>query len=267
MRIGTLARIFAHELDVDFEDAQQLLLDLLAGQVGDVEVDLVLALYPAPLVDAHIEDFACGDVARHEVAVGGILLLKEVPAVAFGDVARVSAVVRVLGNPHAPALAAHRLGNQAALVLARDGGRVNLDELAVGVVRALLVADARRAARADDGVGRVFEDHARSACGDDDRLLAEGTNLHRAQVLRDQPAADAVLVQNQPQELPAFVLGDAPFHLPAAHLLVQSVQQLLSCGRARERRAVVARAAEASEVDQALWGAVERHAHAIEQDR
>jgi hypothetical protein len=28
---------------------------------------------------------------------------------------------------------------------------------------------------------------------------------------------------------------------------------------------VVARAAEASEVDQALWGAVERHAHAIEQ--
>jgi hypothetical protein len=222
MRIGVFARVVAHELDVDFEDAQQLLLDLLAGQVRDVEVDLVLALYPAPLVDAHIEDFACGDVARHEVAVGGILLLKEVPAVAFGDVARVALVVGVFRHPHAPALAAHRLRNQAALVFARNGRRVNLDELAVGVVRALLVADARRAARADDGVGRVLENHAGTACSDDDRLFAEGADFHRAQVLRDQPAADAVLVQNQPQELPAFVFGDAPFHFPAAHLLVKA---------------------------------------------
>jgi hypothetical protein len=52
--------------------------------VRQVEVDLVLAV-DAVAVEADLEDFARGDVARDEVAVGRVLLFEEVPAVALGD--------------------------------------------------------------------------------------------------------------------------------------------------------------------------------------
>jgi hypothetical protein len=50
------------------------------------------------------------------------------------------------------------------------------------------------------------------------------------------------------------------------HLLVERVDELLAGGGPRERGAVEERAAEAAEVEQALGRAVERDAHAVEQE-
>ena len=79
------------------------------------------------------------------------------------------------------------------------------------------------------------------------------------------PRACAFGVEDGGEKLPALVLLDLAFGLVAADLLVERVEQLLAGGGAGEGGAVVERAAEAAEVEQALGGAVEGHAHAVEQ--
>ncbi len=100
---------------------------------------------------------------------------------------------------------------------------------------------------------------------DDDGVGGEGADLHGAEVHGDDAAADAVGVEDGGEELPALVLGDLALGLVAADLLVERVEELLAGGGAGEGGAVVERAAEAAEVEQAFGGAVEGHAHAVEQ--
>lgn len=45
-------------------------------------------------------------------------------------------------------------------------------------------------------------------------------NLHRTKILTDRTAADARLVDDGPEELPAFILLDEPLRLIATNLLV-----------------------------------------------
>ncbi len=71
----------------------------------------------------------------------------------------------VLRDPDAAAFAAGRFGHEAELVFAGDGGGVDLDEFAVGVVGALLVEGGLGGAGADDGVGALAEDGAVAAGG------------------------------------------------------------------------------------------------------
>ncbi|CDN41770.1 hypothetical protein BN871_AL_00170 [Paenibacillus sp. P22] len=248
-----LARIVADELLVDLDDAAELDVELLGILMGKIEVDHILAVDAELLVDAYGEDLAGRDVARHEVAVSRVFLLEEVPRLA------------VLVRPDAAAFAARRFGHETVFVVARNGRRVDLDHLAVGVVDALLVHRAGCRARIDDRVGRLAENDAGAACRQDDRVGAEGMDLHRAQVLAGDAAADAVLVHDRSHELEMLMLADEAGGLPAAYLLVQRVQQLLARRRAGERRAVVLRAAEAAEVQQAFRRAAEHDAHPVHQ--
>ena len=235
------------------------------GEVGDVEVDHGLA------VDAHVvlvddfEDGAGGDVAGDEVAVLGVPLFEEVPAFGFGDGLRGALVVLVFGDPDAAAFAAGGLGHEAELVFAGDGGGVDLDELAVGVVGALLVEGGLGGAGADDGVGGLAEDGSVAAGADDDGVGGEGAGLHGAEVHGADAAAGAFAVEDGGEELPAFVLGDFAFGFVAADLLVEGVEELLAGGCSGKGGAVVERSAEAAEVEQAFGGAVEGDAHAVEQ--
>ena len=103
---GDFAGVVADELFVDFEDAFELVVCGSRSMWVDVEVDHGLA------VDAHVvlvddlEDGAGGDVAGDEVAVLGVPLFEEVPAVGFGDGFGGALVVLVLGDPDAAAFAA-----------------------------------------------------------------------------------------------------------------------------------------------------------------
>src|SRR5262249_12076022 len=145
----------------------------------------------ALLVKALLEELAARDVARNEVAVAGVLLLEEVVAPALGHVAPGALLLGVARNPHAPALAAHALGDEAQLVGAGDGRGVDLDELAVRVAGALLVGLARRRPGVDDRVGALAEDDAAAARREANALAGEGLDGHRLHVLRDDAAADA----------------------------------------------------------------------------
>ena len=213
----------------------------------------------------HFVDGAGGDVARHQVAVLGIPLFQEVPALAFGDALGIALVARLLGHPDAAAFAAGRLRHQAQLVFAGDARGMDLDELAVGVVRPLLIERGLRRSGADHGIRGLAEDGADAAGGNDDRVGREGLHLHAAQVHGADATADALVIDHGGEEFPGFVLGDFAFGLVAAHLLVERIEQLLAGGGAGKRGAVVERAAEAAEVEQAFGGAVEGNAHAVEQ--
>src|SRR5690606_3836633 len=117
----------AHELLIDLDNAAELDVQLLRILMGQAEIDHVLAVDAELHIDADREDLARGDIPRYEVAVRRIFLLEEVPRLA------------VLVRPDASALAARRFGHQAQLVVARDRRRMNLDELAVRIVDALLI--------------------------------------------------------------------------------------------------------------------------------
>jgi len=128
--------------------------------VGDVEVDRVTAVDAKALIAADGEDLAGGDVAGNEVAVVRVTLLEKVPALAVGNLGRVALVALGFRHPDARPLAAQRLGNEAQLVGPGDRRRVHLDELAVGIGRALLIRSARRRAGVDQRLRRASEDEA-----------------------------------------------------------------------------------------------------------
>ncbi len=93
----------------------------------------------------------------------------------------------------------------------------------------------------------------------------KAAQLHGAQVEGGDAAGYAFGVEDGGEKLPAFVFLDFAVGLVAADLLVECVEQLLAGGGAGKGGAVVERAAEAAEIEQALGGAIEGHAHAVEQ--
>ena len=113
-------------------------------------------------------------------------------------------------NPDAAAFAARRLRHEAQLVFAGNGGGVHLDELAVGVVGALLEDRRLRRAGADHGVGALAEDGADAAGGEDDGVGREGLEFHGAQVEGGDAAGHAFGVDDGGEKLPALVFLTLP---------------------------------------------------------
>src|SRR5271157_4720023 len=142
---------------------------------------------------------------------------------------------------------------------------MHLDEFSVGVVRALLIERRLRRSGADDRVGGLAEDGAITAGRYNHRFCREGVYRHAAQIHGADTATDTLVVDDAGEELPRFVLRDFAFGFVAAHLLVERVEQLLASSGPRKGSAVVERAAEAPEVEQSLWSAVEGNTHAVEQ--
>ena len=93
----------------------------------------------------------------------------------------------------------------------------------------------------------------------------KAAQLHGAEIEGGDAAGHALGVDDGGEELPAFVFLDAAFGLVAADLLVEGIEELLAGGGAGEGGAMVERTAKTAEVEQALGGAVEGDAHAVEE--
>src|SRR4029077_6389854 len=168
-------------------------------------------------------------------------------------------------NPDASPFAARRFRHEAQLVFAGNRRWVDLDKLAVRVIAALLVQSGLRRSGTHYRIRGLAEDGANAAGRDDDGVGREGADFHTAQVHRADAAADAVSVEHGREKFPVLVLLHLAFGLVAAHLLVEGVEKLLSGRRSGECGAVIERASEAAEIEQAFGSAVEWHAHAIKQ--
>jgi len=104
-----------------------------------------------------LEDGAGGDVARDQVAVLRYHSSRKYQRSASGwNADRACRFCR--GAPRRGAFAARGLGHEAEFIVAGNAGGMDLDELAVGVVRALLVERRLRRASADHRVGGLAED-------------------------------------------------------------------------------------------------------------
>src|SRR5579863_10031001 len=142
---------------------------------------------------------------------------------------------------------------------------MDLDEFAIGIIDALLKDRRLRRTCADYGVGALAEDGADAPGGQDRRFSREGAEFHRAEIQRRDAARDALRVDDGREKLPALVLLDLAFRLIAAHLLIESVEELLAGGRSRKGGAVIEGAPEPAEIQEAFRGAVEGDTHAIEE--
>ena len=190
------------------------------GRVRDVEVDHG-AGRTMPMPSPRKTTLKISRVAMSrgsEVAVLGITLFEEVPAVAFGDGLGGPLVELILGDPDAATFAAKKagLGHEAELVFAGDGGGVDLDELAVLRWRSRRPADREGGlggAGADDRVSGLAEDGSVATGADDNCIRRERPCLHAAEVHGADAAAGSLGVEDGGEELPAFVLGDFAFGL------------------------------------------------------
>src|SRR5580692_10967640 len=80
-----------------------------------------------------------------------------------------------------------------------------------------------------------------------------------------EPVGDALVVDYGGQKCPALEFFYLIFGFRATDLLIEGVEELLSCGGPGKRGAVIERAAEAPEIEQAFRRAIEHDAHAIEE--
>src|ERR1700756_1900126 len=98
---GRVARIVPDKLLVDLENAFQLLVENLAVNVRQVEVDHRLSVDAEAVLVNDLEDGPCSHVARNQIPVLGIPLLEKVPALAFWNALGIAIVALLLRNPDA----------------------------------------------------------------------------------------------------------------------------------------------------------------------
>ena len=103
---GRVTGIVADELLVDFENALELAIESGAVDVRQVEIDHRLPIDAEVEFVNHFVDGTGRDIARHQVAILGIPLFQEVPALAFRNALGIALVVRLLGYPDTATFAA-----------------------------------------------------------------------------------------------------------------------------------------------------------------
>src|SRR5262249_16090122 len=236
-----------------------------AIDVREIEVNHWFTFYTQPILVNYFVNRARGHVAGHEIAVLGIPLFEEVPALVLGNRLGIAIVAGLLGNPDTSTLATRRLGHQAKLVFARNRRGMNLDELSIRVVATLLVERRLRRSGANHGVGGFAEDRTDSARADDDCGSWESADLHGTQVHGANAAADVPRVNHWGKKFPTFVLLYFAFRLVTPNLLSQRIEKLLTCSRAGECGTVVKCSTEAAKVEQSFRSAIEGDTHAVKQ--
>ena len=191
---GFNAGIDAAEFFVDFENAFELTVENLTGNVRDVEIHGGLVGEPELFLIHDAMDGAGGDVAGDEIAVFGIPLFEEIEALVFRNTFRGTIVAGFFRDPDTAAFTACGFAHEAELVLAGDGGGMDLDEFAVGIIDALLEESGLGGAGADDGVGGTAEDGTDAASAKNDGIGREGFDFHGAEIHGGDAAADAGIV-------------------------------------------------------------------------
>ena len=179
--------------------------------MGDVEIDRWFASYSLLQFKNNFVDGPGGYVARNQIAVFWIPLFEEIKALGLRNLFGGALVGGIAWNPDPAAFTARGFAHQPAFVFAGDGGGMDLNEFAVGVVDALLEQRGLRGAGADYGIGGAAEDGADAAGTENSGIRTEGADLHGLKVHGANAAADSSVIENGGEEGPAFVFLDAAF--------------------------------------------------------
>src|SRR5580700_9121192 len=98
---------------------------------------------------------------------------------------------------------------------------MNLNELAIRVIAALLIVRGLRRSGTHNRIGGLAEDGPDTARSYDDGIGREGAHFHAAQIHRADAAADVFSVENGREKFPVLVLLYLTFGLVAPDLLVE----------------------------------------------
>src|SRR5258705_10360329 len=176
-----MSRIIAHKHFVNFKDRAKFSVQSLRGNMRQIEVDLVFSA-DALAFDTDLENFAGGDVARNEISVGRKLLLEKIPTFVFRYRRRRSCLARFARHPNPAAFAACGLRHQPQLVFTGNRSGMDLDKLAVRILRALLVTSGDSTAGANHRVGRLAINQTWSPGSHDHSVGGKGFQLESPQV-------------------------------------------------------------------------------------
>src|SRR5580765_1251020 len=113
---GRVARIVAHKLLINLEDAFQLAIENLPVDVRQVEIDHRLTVNAEIVLIHDLEDGSCRHIAGYEIPVLRIPLFQEVPTLTLGNGLGITLVAWSLRHPNASAFAARRLRHEAQLI-------------------------------------------------------------------------------------------------------------------------------------------------------
>jgi hypothetical protein len=84
-------------------------------------------------------------------------------------------------------------------------------------------------------------------------------------VHRHETATHLMIVEDEREHLPSFILFNFAADFKAPDLFIERVEKLLPGRCSGESGAMMLRAAEAAEIEQAFFGAREGHTHAVEE--
>jgi hypothetical protein len=203
-------------------------------------------------VNANLENSTGGYVTRYQVTISRIHILQEVPRLTISV------------NPYTTTLTAASLGHQTVLVGARDCSWMDLNELRVGNLCALLINCRNCRTITNSGSGATAKYLTRATGCQDNNISLEGLDFHGVHALGNDTTANAVLILEDLYEFPELVLGYAALNFPATNLLVKSIEELLASGRTGKAGTLILLTTEVTEVKNALWSTGERYTHAIE---
>ena len=250
-------RILTYEVIVHFEDAAQFAFEVISRNMGQVEVYAVRVGHAEAHVHNNLVDCAGCNVTRYEVAVCRIHIFEEVPAFFFARLG----VLAIY--PDTAAFTTAGFGHQAVLIGTRNSRRMNLQEFGVTDFCALLVNSGYGRTIADGG-SRAAAIYLTGAAGSKDyHISGESHDFVGVHVLRNDTTANAVFILDDFDEFPEFIFLDAALNFPAANLLVESIEELLTRGGAGKYGTLVLLAAEVTEVKHTFRRTRERHAHAV----
>src|SRR5438876_5254062 len=117
---------------------------------------------------------------------------------------------------------------------------MDLYELAVGVITALLIERRLRRSGTNDRIRALAKDCADTAGCNDDCIGGEGADFHGTQIHRTDATACAVRIEHGGKEFPGLVLRDFAFGFVTPHLLIERVKKVLTCGGSSKWRAMIA---------------------------
>ena len=244
-------RVIAVEGLVNIHNTFQTAIQIIVGQMAQIQIYLIFAVNAKTHIDANVINLTRSNITGHQISIGRITLLQEVPRFA------------VFISPDTRTVATGRLRHQAVFVITGHSGRVDLDKLTVSVGYTVLIKDGCRRAGIDDRVSRTAVNHTCTAGSDNYRISNKILDLHSSQILCYNAFADAVVIEDQVDHFPVLVFGNETENLLMAHLLIQSIKQLLTGGGTGKSGTFILNAAETTQIQQALAGSGKLYTHSV----
>ena len=167
-------------------------------------------------------------------------------------------------NPNSSPFSARRFGDEAEFVVARNGGRMDLNKFPVGIPHSLQEKPAIGSPCAKRGVGRFFKDEAGTSRPKDHGIGFQHLKLAVVKVHDDDAARTPLIIAAQAEGTrDSQIFRRVPCTSYRADLLIECIEKLLARRSPAKSGPVIERPAKAAEIERPFRRTVERAAEPV----